>query len=95
MSRLPTIVHNVEEGHPLCKSRRMVGKTVQNIRFGIGKSIKDVHRSEVLLIEFTDGEILGIDTGSNLNPADPLWHSGIKPDDVQIDLMLTWKPETP
>ena len=50
-------------------------------------------RSEVLLIGFTDGEILGIHTGSNFNPADPLWHSGIKPDDVHIDLMLTWDPD--
>ena len=93
MSKLPAIVHNVEEGHPLCESKRMIGKTIKNVRFGIGKNIKDVHQSEVLLIEFTDGEILGIDTGSNLHPADPLWHSGINPDEVQISFMFTWDPD--
>ena len=88
MGKLPTIVRDTEEHYSINESRRMVGKTVQRVDFGTLKTTSARHQSEVLLIEFTDGEILEIDTGSNV--ADPQFESKIKPDDIRIDLSLTW-----
>ena len=43
----------------------MKGKTVKTVKFGIGEHHKKLHQSDVLLLEFTDGSILSIQTGSN------------------------------
>ena len=43
----------------------MAGRTISKIEFGFRHDIKGVHQSELLLIYFTDGAVMGIDTGSN------------------------------
>ena len=63
MASLPKIVGGVEPHYSICEATRMVGKTVENVEFGKRKDIEEVHQSEVLCVEFTDGEILGLDTG--------------------------------
>jgi hypothetical protein len=93
MSRLPKIVRNLAEDNYLIYEsiKRMAGKTIKKVRYGTRESIKGVHESEVLHIEFTDGEILAIDTGSNLIE----FQSKMKPENIHIDFMFTWEPETP
>ena len=56
------------------------------------KAKKDI-KVTVLHIEFTDGEIFAIDTGSNV--ANPEFESKIDPADVHINLLFRWKSDTP
>src|SRR5215831_16945001 len=51
--------------------------------------IKNVHQSELLLIYFTDGWIMGIDTGSN---AANLRHKPSQPEDFHVDFCMNWVP---
>lgn len=90
MKGLPKIVGDVESHYSICQATKMEGKIVEKVWFGIRKEIKDVHRSEVLYIQFADGEILAIETGSNAS--DFLHRNGINPKELSVDLVLTWVP---
>ena len=90
MASLPKIVGGVEPHYSICEATRMVGKTVENVEFGKRKDIEEVHQSEVLCVEFTDGEILGLDTGSNA--LDFERNAAMKPNEFHVDFMLTWVP---
>lgn len=90
MEGLPKIIGGVESHYSICKATKMEGKTVEKVWFGMRKEIKDVHQSEVLYMQFTDGEIMAIETGSNA--LDFLHRNGINPNELNIDLMLTWVP---
>ena len=95
MRELPKIVHDVAEDNPVLSEDigRMVGKTIKKVRLGTCESRRALHDSEVLYIEFTSGEILVIDTGSNLIEFDSISKKETK--DIHIDFMFTWDPETP
>lgn len=92
MSKMPKIVKDLTGDNYLIDEeiKRMEGKTVKQALRGTRKSIKGVHESEVLYIEFTDGDILAIDTGSDLIQI----KSKTKPEEAHIDFMFTWDPET-
>ena len=90
MNGLPKIVGDVESHYSICQSTKMEGKTVEKVWFGMREEIEDVHQSEVLYIKFTNGEILAIETGSNA--LDFLHRNGINPNELSVDLMLTWVP---
>lgn len=67
------------------------GKTVKRVEFGFRESIEGVHQSEAIILHFTDGSSLGIDTGSNAgNLASE--HEGFHAEDLHVDFMLKWVP---
>ncbi len=69
----------------------IVGKTVERVEFGFCEHREGVHESEGMILHFTDGSILGIDTGSNAcDVADK--HEDLQPDDFHVDFMLKWVP---
>ena len=90
MKGLPKIVGDVESHYSICQSTKMEGKTVEKVWFGIREEIEEVHQSEVLYMKFTDGDILAIETGSNA--LNFLHGNGINPNELSVDLMLTWVP---
>ena len=90
MNYLPQIVGDVEPHHSICTATRMVGKTVENVKFGMREDIEGKHQSEVLRVKFTDGEILAMDTGSD--PSDLEHNTAMKPDEFQVNFALTWVP---
>ena len=90
MSYLPRIVGGVEAHYSICESTGMVGKTVEKVWYGMREEIKDVHQSEVLYVQYTNGEILAMETGTNA--LDLLLKYGIDPNELRVDLMLTWVP---
>ena len=62
------------------------------VEYGIREPASSLHRSEVLIIHFPDGSILGIDTGSNvcnLSSEKP----DLQPNDFHVDFFLQWVPE--
>jgi len=88
---LPKIVEGgIQSNYSICQAMRMKGKTIEKVWFGLREDYDQVHQSEVLFIQFTDGEILAIDTGSNaLNVAH---QAKIKPNEFHVDMNLTWVP---
>jgi hypothetical protein len=80
-----------EAHYSITQLPQIVGKTVQRVEYGFCKHIEGSHESEGMILYFTDGSILGIDTGSNAcNVADE--HEGLQPDEFHADVMLKWVP---
>lgn len=93
MSKLPKIVKDLTgDDYAIDEDlKRLEGKTIKKVRRGIGKTVKNQHQSDVVHIEFTDGEIFAIHTGSNA--ADPQFESKIEPKDIHVYLWFTWDPD--
>lgn len=91
MSYLPKIIiGGIESNYSICKATQMTGKTVEKVWFGLREENEHLHQSEALFIQFTNGEILAIDTGSNV--VNILDQVPIKPTEFHVDLNLTWVP---
>ena len=71
-------------------AKMMEGKTIKKIEYGHREHVKNVHESEVLILEFTDQTKLGITIGSN---ALELKGRKVKPEDFKADFMLIWNDE--
>ena len=68
---------------------RMKGKTIEKVEYGTREDIKQVHGSEAIIIYFTDGSIMGLDTGSNaFNVAES--EQPFRAEDLHIDFMVHW-----
>jgi len=91
MKFLPKIIQGgIESNFSICQSTQMEGKSIEKVWYGLREENEQLHQSEVLFLQFTDGEILSIDTGSNvINIADK---ARIKPNEFHVDLNLTWVP---
>jgi hypothetical protein len=71
--------------------RQIVGKTVTKVEFGHGEPRVGIHRTEAMVLHFSDGTCLGIRTGSNVgNFASE--YEGLAPDDFHVDFILQWVP---
>ena len=90
MNFLPKLVGGVEPRYSICQATKMEGKTVKKVHFGMREDSEDRHQSQALHVEFTDGAILGIETGSNArNIADRV---SMRTNEFHVDFMLTWVP---
>lgn len=84
----PKPVKPPEAHYSINKALKMVGKTVASVEVGFRREIPKVHQSELIVIHFTDGSTLAIDTGSNAaNISD-------KPQEFHTDFMLEWFPSS-
>lgn len=89
---LPRIGRPAQAHYLIAQAPTMVGKTIKAVRYGFREPIDGVHESELLIVEFTDGAILAIDTGSNA------WNISteaelVKPEDFHVSLDLHWVPD--
>src|SRR6266516_1941654 len=88
---LPRIDHPPEAHYAITKLPAIIGKTVERVEFGFREHHDGAHQSEAMILYFTDGSILGIDTGSNAgNIASE--YEGLRPDDFHADFILYWVP---
>lgn len=75
-------------------SERMVGKTVKKVSCGVREHNNQLHESDVLQIDFTDGSALYIETASNVQNIIQKVKSGerhsLKEPDFHADLHPTW-----
>lgn len=86
---LPTITRPPESNYSIVEASQMVGKTIEKVEFGFRKDIENVHGSEAILIYFTDGSIMGLETGSNaMNLCDD--ENNLKPESFQVDIDIHW-----
>ncbi|MDE0010383.1 MAG: hypothetical protein OXU36_04525 [Candidatus Poribacteria bacterium] len=89
MSYLPKIERPaLPERIPIAK--KLEGKTIAEVKYGHREHTTDVHESEVLILEFTDGTKLGLTIGSN---ARELKGRQIKPEDFLADFIFDWDDE--
>lgn len=88
---LPKIAAPASPHFSVCQASQMKGKTVDDVEFGLAKETEYAHRSELLIIRFTDGSIMSIDTHTNAgNLADEV--TGLKPKDFDVNYSLRWVP---
>ena len=71
------------------KAKRLEGKTIKKIEYGRGERRPGVHQTEVLNIEFVDGERVSISLGSNAMEFKNR-SSQFKPDDFCVDFIFRW-----
>ncbi len=73
------------------ESQKAAGKTIRSVEFGEEKEHPELHQSEGIVINFTDGSSMAIRVGSNaMNLCSDF--KGLKPSDVHTDLMIFWAP---
>ncbi len=89
--QLPIIVAPPQQNYSIVQASRMKGKTIEKVEVGTRNDIDEVHGSEAMIIYFTDGSIMGLDTGSNA------WNvaMGEKPfcaEDLHVDFRVQWVP---
>ena len=90
-ARLPHIDRPPEPHYSITQLPAIKGKTVERVEFGFREPIEGVHQSEAIILHFTDGSSLGIDTGSNAtNIAED--YEGLRAEDFHVDFMLHWVP---
>ena len=77
--------------YSIVKATKIVGKTVARVESGFRQRIAGVHDSEVLLMHFTDGGALAIETGSNAGNLSQR-PGNLAPEDFHCDLILTFVP---
>jgi hypothetical protein len=91
---LPRITGAPKANFSILQALRMKGKTVDRVEVGLREEIKNVHASEAVIIYFTDGSIMSLDTGSNVgNVAND--KNGLRPEEFNVDFMVHWVPELP
>ena len=89
MKFLPTIVRPPNPGYGINNALRIKGRTVADVEVGFREDIEGVHKSEAIIIRFTDGSILGIDTGSNAAGIACEHHSA---DEFHVDIKASFVP---
>ena len=92
MAGLPKLDEDkvIEPNFSICQATRMEGKTVEKVWFGMLEDSEGRHQSETLRVQFTDGEILAIDAGSNIKNIIDM--ATTKPNELVVDFILTWVP---
>ena len=84
--RLRTI-EPVWKDHPLYEALEMEGKSVEKVEFGFLPEKSNAHQSEIIRIRFTNGEILELTIGTNLDE----FRDRINIAKVKTDFILSWK----
>jgi hypothetical protein len=91
MKKPPKPVAPPEPNYSINKAVWMKGKTVASVEIGHRRKISsEVHQSELIVIHFTDGTSLSIDTGSNAQNVCHQVANYIKPEEFCTDFMLEW-----
>ena len=86
---LPEIHRAVHNESFLHKLSFVNGKTVQRVEYGIRRDHEGLHGSDAMILHFSDGSILGVETGSNASNVASR-HDGMRPEEFSADFILTW-----
>lgn len=87
----PEIVRPAESHYAISYLPVIVGKTIERVEFGFRRDAEGAHQSEAIILYFTDGSIMGMETGSNIGNI-VSEHEGLKPEYLHIDFFLQYVP---
>jgi hypothetical protein len=85
----PKIVNPPQPESKMDDLRNAEGKTIHSVEFGEEESHKNAHSGELIIIHFTDGTSMAIQTGSNAFILANKF-KGLNPEDFQTDLVILW-----
>jgi hypothetical protein len=88
---LPVIVAPPEANYSIATLPRIEGKTVARVECGLRRKHPKLHQSEAMILHFTDGSSLGIETGSNIGNLSHD-HEQLDPTAFHVDFILQWVP---
>lgn len=88
---LPAIDKPSDPRYSITQLSRAVGKTVERVEYGFTPIRPTSHQGEGMILHFTDGSILGIDIGSNVQHLSDKF-GGLMPGDLHVDFSLQWVP---
>lgn len=88
LDRLPRIEAPAEAHFSINEAAAMVGKTIAKVDYGLRHRIPGVHQSEALILYFTDGSVMALDTGCNATNVMP----GGKAETFHVDFHVQWVP---
>ena len=88
---LPKIGKPPESNYSINKIQDAVDKTIERVEFGFREDIPNLHQSEAMILYFTDGSILGIDTAANSYDVSNQ-HENLNREDIHVDFILQWVP---
>lgn len=91
MKHLPRIVAAADSGDPIGGAQAMQGKTIEKVESGRREELEGVHQSEAIILHFTDGSLMSLDTGSN---AGTLACDAHPPEAFHVDFRVTWVPSS-
>ena len=86
---LPRIERPSESGFSINAAKHMAGKTVEKVDVGFRQDIQDVHQSELIVVHFTDGSIMSINTVTNADHFDCEKHP---PEQFYVHFGVQWVP---
>jgi hypothetical protein len=89
---LPRISRPPESHYSVCRLSDAVGKTIVRVEYGFGDR-SGAHESEVMILHFSDGSVLGIETGCNAGNLCSE-QNGLKVTDFHASFVLQWVPMT-
>jgi hypothetical protein len=81
----------VEAHFAISQIRQAEGKTIDRVEYGFEKQLDGVHETEAIILHFTDGSVLGITTGSNVEELMAECDE-LSPKDLSVDFILRWVP---
>jgi hypothetical protein len=88
---LPVIARSSDPFYAICRIEEMKGRTVERVEYGFRQDTEHVHGSEAIILYFTDGSIVGIDTGSNAGNLSSI-RSEFRPEHFRVDFNVQWVP---
>ncbi len=65
LRHIQTIDRPMVNSFGVAHMNRIIGRTVARVESGLRENFEEAHSSDVILIHFTDGSVLGLDTGTN------------------------------
>jgi hypothetical protein len=89
LARLPRIGAPPLPNYSINEARAMAGKTVERVDVGSRPESQTGHQSEVMIIHFTDGSIMSIESGCNAQNFHCEKHP---PHEFHVDFIVQWVP---
>lgn len=90
MRTLPNIISEPEPNYSINLIKIAEGKTIEKIEIGEREQISNCHKTEIIIIHFTDKSIVAIDTGSNAENV--LSHYDQSASNFSVDFNIKWVP---
>jgi hypothetical protein len=88
LNHVPRVEHPAQANYSINGVAQSVGKTIARVEYGFRHAIPNVHQSELVIVHFTDGSIMSLDTGCNAGNVMPDRNA----QDFHVSFHVQWVP---